>query len=760
MRIPLDYYRILGLPIQATPDQLQQAYRDRALQLPRREYSEVAIASRKRLLDEAYQVLSDEEQRTTYDAAFLGSSQDGDAESRSHAEPQLPPTEPDFADPYSPSLEISDDQLVGALLILQELGEYELVLKLGRPYLSSGNAKDRAKLGDPQLVQPDIVLTLALACLELGREQWQQGQYDNAATSLKTGQELLLKEGYFPSVRGEIQADLYKLRPYCILELLSIPEDEVRTRRRGLQLLQEMLQERGGIDGAGDDQSGLNIDDFLRFIQQLRSYLTVAEQQALFEAEARRPSAVATYLAVYALIARGFAERKPGYIQQAKRMLMRLGKRQDVHLEQAVCALLLGQTEEASRALELSQEYESLAFIREHSQGSPDLLPGLCLYGERWLQNEVFPHFRDLAELRASLKDFFADEQVQSYLENLPVEEETNEWAVMQTETLSGTASSSRSSVSNPPGFRTTSRATWANGTSPVEPSRNGSSTATIERSPVPLAERIAPPGGSNGNNGANPNGSTREGNKGRARRNGDSSSPDRPSSRAELVPVATTSVSVGKTPVRKARKKNLKGLLSGLPKPLALGVVVLGIGIVGFGAIATIGWINRTIQDLSTPPLQGSYPKVKLSQPVVEIPSAEAQIAAPSGPLNNETARQVVQTWLSTKAGAFGKDYNSEKLKEILVNPALSRWERQASSAKANGSYWDYKHRVEVKEVNTNTEKPDVATVDAQVTENAKFYQGGQLNRNQSYDEDLRVRYDLVRQNGQWLIKDMRVVK
>jgi len=65
-----------------------------------------------------------------------------------------------------------------------------------------------------------------------------------------------------------------------------------------------MLSERGGIDGTEDDQSGLSLDDFLRFIQQPRSYLTAAEQQSLFEAESQRPSAVATYLAVYAPIAR------------------------------------------------------------------------------------------------------------------------------------------------------------------------------------------------------------------------------------------------------------------------------------------------------------------------------------------------------------------------------------------------------------------------------------------------------------------------
>jgi DnaJ-class molecular chaperone len=71
VRIPLDYYRILGLPIQATAEQRSQAYRDRTLQLPRREYSEAAIASRKQLLDEAYAVLCDPEQRSAYDASFL-----------------------------------------------------------------------------------------------------------------------------------------------------------------------------------------------------------------------------------------------------------------------------------------------------------------------------------------------------------------------------------------------------------------------------------------------------------------------------------------------------------------------------------------------------------------------------------------------------------------------------------------------------------------------------------------------------------------
>jgi hypothetical protein len=305
---------------------------------------------------------------------------------------------------------------------LLELGEYEQVIQLGRPYLSSGsrNLQD-GSFGDSEAVLSDIVLNLALACLELGREQWQQRQYETAAESLETGNELLVEENRFPSIRAEIQTELYKLRPYRILELLARPLDQTRERRQGMKLLKAMLEDRGGIEGTEDDLSGLAIDDFLRFIQQLRDYLTASEQQELFEHEARRPSPVATYLTIYALLARGFARHQPALVRRAKQLLVSLGAQQDVHLEQAVCALLLGQTEEANRALELSQEYEPLAYIREHSRNSPDLLPGLCLYAERWLKEEVFPHFRDFRDQEATLKDYFADAQVQAYLESMPV---------------------------------------------------------------------------------------------------------------------------------------------------------------------------------------------------------------------------------------------------------------------------------------------------------------------------------------------------
>ncbi|MBV8883322.1 MAG: J domain-containing protein, partial [Chroococcidiopsidaceae cyanobacterium CP_BM_RX_35] len=487
MRIPLDYYRILGLPVQASHEQLQQAYLDRTVQLPRREYSEAAVAARKQLLETAYAVLSDPKQRAYYDTSYLTHTYSSEAQSPTggkitgHSERLAVAVAP-----HTSGIEIPDEQLVGALLILQELGEYELVLQLGRPYLISSISPEAGVRNIPAQVQSDIVLTAALAYLELGREQWQQGKYEHAAVSLEAGQELLSRAELFPQIQAEIQADLCKLRPYRILELLAQPEENVTERRLGLQLLEKLLQVRGGIDGTGEDGSGLSMDDFLRFIQQLRSHLTLAEQQNLFEPY-QRSSAVTAYLVVYGLIAQGFAQRLPASIARAKLLLLRLGKHQDLHLEQAVCALLLGQTQQANNAIELSHEYETLAFIREHSQGSPDLLPGLCLYSERWLQTEVFPHFRDLAQQQASLKDYFADEQVQSYLEALPIETET-------TLTASSAISSSESELLSQSSHRSLKQQTREKAKDIQPPSQPRSATAILNVNPpdavVPAAAR------------------------------------------------------------------------------------------------------------------------------------------------------------------------------------------------------------------------------------------------------------------------------
>jgi curved DNA-binding protein CbpA len=777
VRIPLDYYRILGLPIQATAEQLKQAHRDRTMQLPRREYSDVAIGSRKRLIDEAYGVLSDTDQRQAYDMGFLAKTYDtedpkasapvGITLSKSSSSGSANET-------HTPSIEIDDQDFVGALLVLQELGEYEQVIKLTLPYLGNGSMgiKD-GRFGDPNLILPDVILTVALAYLELGREQWQQGQYEKAAASLETGQEILLQENLFASLRGEMQADLYKLRPYRILELLQQPDEKVAERRRGMQLLREMLHERGGIDGHSDDQSGLSVEDFLRFVQQLRRYLTTTEQQTIFETEARRPSAVATYLAVYAQIAQGFANRQPALIRKAKLMLMQLGRRQDVHLEKAVCSLLLGQTEEASRALELSQEREPIAYIRENSQDSPDLLPGLCLYAERWLQDEVFPHFRDLVNRSVSLKDYFADEHVQSYLESLSSEVGTaNEWVVVQprrNNPSSGTVAtpkpmlgsqSQSSSVKTPTSklggasagttavTLTSSMAaspTPATGVSSPSPSRSStvkselSATQPLTESELSQASRQMPPRLSE----PIPSSSKSSGSG---------------SSRSSSTTVSTNPVlgqessTEGRTPGKRRNNNSTKFDPSTLRRLLLLGAAsVLGLWLAWLILSALWGLVSGAFGG------GNQQAMVQLDQPPVAIPTPEPQNPL-TAELTPEVAQQVVQKWLDTKAAALGPEHQIEALRDILVDPALAQWVAIAQSIESENSYRNYQHSLTINDVQIDSNNPNQAFIDAQVSETTRFYQNGQPVDSRS--ETLRVRYQLVKQQDLWQIEDWRVVR
>lgn len=738
MRIPLDYYRILGLPIQATAEQLQQAHRDRTLQLPRREFSETAIEARKALVDEAYGVLSDPVQRQEYDATFLAKSYELEISKSSEplesASASASGADADLSDPYVPSIDIKDSQFAGALLILLELGEYELVLKLGRPYIAGGNLSVKnGRFGDPEIVSADIVLTVAFACLELGREQWQQGQYENAAESLEAGQELLLREGLFPNIRGEMQTDLYKLRPYRILELVALPEARLADRHQGLTLLQEMLEDRGGIDGTGDDQSGLSVDDFLRFIQQLRGYLTSAEQHNLFEAEARRPSAVAIYLAVYALLARGFTQRQPALIRRAKQMLLRLGNRQDVHLEQAVCALLLGQTEEASRALELSQEFESLTFIRENSQGSPDLLPGLCLYSECWLQNEVFPHFRDLARKQASLKEYFADEDVQAYLEELPNEPEPIANPRVAPVPVYHDIPRSEPSPAAAPRVQTVGQTTANSG---------GRSTATIDaprhgnngNSPLPTAERVSPPSSdpvANGNTIPTGRPSSRP-----SERNRGQSGP------APRVPGISN-------------RRSRSGLrLDRLLFVTALGV--LGLLILGF---LFSRFFSRT-QTAQTAGASDALQAQSMQSSLQDFLNQQEAGLGATSPLTLDSAQKVIEAWFAAKAAAMGETHAADQLATILTEPALSQWKERAAQVKADGGYLKYEHaNLKVLGVDATPDSPNQAKIEATVSEKIESVGKGQTGSGTSQPADnLKVRYSLVRQNGNWLIQSMEV--
>lgn len=716
VQIPLDYYKILGVTIHTDEMGIEQAYRDRLLQMPRREYSEVAVNQRKILLDKAYAVLSDSSKKAEYDQEFFAPSPEPSLLLQEISEAEIVEGAIEennlTTQRVLPYVEISEDELVGAVVILLELGEYESAIQIGQEYLN--------KEEKPEFKQ-DVILTLVLAELEIGREQWQQKEYELAAITLNQGRDMLLRYHLLSSLNEEIKADLQKLRPYRILELLAQGEDKIPERLKGLQLLKQMLQERSGIDGKGDDQSGLGVDDFLRFVQQLQTYLTVVEQQEIFEVEADRPSAVAAYLAFYALLARGFSLKKPELIVRATEMLKRLKKRQDMSLEQAVCSLLLGKTQEAILALENTKEQETLDFIKENSQGSPDLLPGLCLYAERWLQTEVFSHFRDLSKHKASLDEYFAEPGVQKYLDEL-----AQPAKVLETKpkiTRNNTKVSKKTSqeiLGSPESLLNSSDEDKL-----FDILNKENSQETEDR--VIVAETIRE---------SDKTKSTRR------RRNfnrtenvvqtyGESFEPENP-----------------ETEIRETKK---------LPKLSTPVLVVLLLSFFGLMGVITSFAMQRLFEGKIKPQEKLS---LELSKPPVPIPSSKPKLAKlVEKPLDVQQAKHLVEQWLSVKAKAFGSNHDLALLKTVLAEPFLSQATLQAQQLKTSNAYRQYQHNVELPSVKINPKNPNQASIQATVTENSKFYRAGVLNPSESYNSKFKVRYELVRNNQQWLIKEVKVL-
>lgn len=775
MQIPLDFYRILGVPHRATLEQLQQAFDDRLQQLPRQEYSNAAIAARKQILEEAFVMLADPQKRQAYDEKI--SAQDGLLTEGAGLELDMP-----------------DKKLAGVLLVLQEMGAYPQILEIGNAYLE--RPIDLAKL--PQsasALEEDVVLAMALANLELGREQWQQSQFEVAGASLQTGLTLLEREQRFPSVQAEIRGDLFKLRPYRILEALD--DEESEQRQKGLVLLQAMLDDRDGIDGNQDDQSGLSVNDFLRFVQQLREYLTVEEQQTLFEREAARPSAVASYLAVYALIARGVSEGTPTLIQRAKSLLTQLGDRQDVAVEVGMCWLLLGQPSAAHQSIQLSQDQDSLAFMKQYSEGAPDLIPGLYLYTENWLQQEVYPYFRDLLNSKVSLQRYFDDPKIQQILSNIepdPLAGVKANWGRKQVP-ASAVSASAASKVSGSP-----------------EPTRLSSAPQDFAGSSVQAADKQSTDFISDLLGLDSPDWVPEVPDMNRSRTtSAPSAAPTSP--RPQHRTAASAYPQPDQTQELRRRVSQGQAPKSGSPARLQkkrLGKWVpwaiaffLGTGVVA-GSLA-LGRLFNPEQSMvvttkpdpssvsasasasaSTQPNPGQSSTLRPSPQTSGAPTSSAANslsptptpsstasgalpgatsspssvpAAATGILSQTDAKQLVQFWQSAKAEAMGETYKRDRLKQILDDPILAQWQYSVDDVQQRKGHWKYTlNQLEIASV--EPQGKDRSLVKAQVKETGQYYERGKLVSAQSYSNNsYRVHYSAVRKGQQWLIKDMQVL-
>lgn len=804
MRIPLDYYRILSVPVKANAVQLEQAYNDRLLQQPRREYSEAAVTARQQLIQYSYQVLSAPEQRTNYDAQFLlnmqplaasESLEDSESTSKSATatvegnEAVATDTEvsgvieeitaeTSTTPPANPTIDIAANQIVGALLILHELGEYETVLRLGIDDFNSREAQRRSQSENElalDTTQEDLILVLTLAYLELGREQWHRREYESAALSGQLGIDLLQQKSLFPHIQEELEQDLAKLRPYRVLALISQNPAKSSARAEGFKLLQSMLIQRQGIEGKGQDRSGLNFDQFLCFVQQLRTYLTSAEQQQLFDNESQGKSAIANYLAVYALLGRGFSLKQPELVLRAQRKLDYLSEKQDVSWEQSIVALLLGHTEKAIDKLKNSPDPKQLQQVQQHALGSSDLLPGLCFCGEQWLVKDVLAQFSDLSATELTLKEYFADRQVQTYLEELStatvgeaavkkaVVQQAQQQLVPNRKAEGEIANSGLMSLWRNFFSGEKSTVSGANSVAAAQREMNGETsfsdpkglaTATLERN------QQLPFSGSKSSSGSMP---PQNAHRPKPPSGKSLSLPLQPK-QTRAVPESVMQKAQGKAKVSKGKGKQKSGQKKKRsPEAIWKGWLFIASLILGVGTIGYLG-AKLFLSPPRTTVKEGEL-AIALNQPSVTIPPQKTQAVAAKpkpkpAPTLTEQSQQAIQGWLSSKSAAFGQEHQIDRLNSILAEPLLTTWRDRAKVYQQENIYREYTHGIVMRSAKIDPTNQNKATVEAEVKETAKHYQSGQIDNAQSYDDNLLVRYQLIRQGEKWLIQQTEVLK
>ncbi len=385
MDLPIDHFRLLGVTPSADAQGVLRTLQSRLDRPPHPGFTAETLQTRAELLRASADLLCDADRRAAYEAELTSlAGSDGSLQ---------------------PALEIASARQVGGLVLLMEGGQpleaFELASRSLQPPQSPTLGSGR---------EADLTLLAGLACLAAASELEEQRRFEAAARTLEQGLQLLQRLGRQPDLRETMHAQLEHLTPYRVLDLLSRDLVAGVERQEGLELLEQLVQRRGGLEGDGDPQ--FSSQDFQPFFHQIRAFLTVQEQVDLFSRWAASGSDAADFLATIALTASGFAQRKPERIAEARHRLQRSG-REGIEPLLANLHLLLGEADTARTCFDRGASQE----LKDWAAGkSSDPLGQLCAYCSDWLVRDVLPGYRDL-EAEPDLVAYFSDRDVVAYVE-------------------------------------------------------------------------------------------------------------------------------------------------------------------------------------------------------------------------------------------------------------------------------------------------------------------------------------------------------
>ncbi|CAK7346271.1 unnamed protein product [Dovyalis caffra] len=218
--IPLHFYQVLGAETHFLGDGIKRAYEARVSKPPQYGFSQDALISRRQILQAACETLADPASRRDYNQGLIDDETD------------------------TIITQVPWDKVPGALSVLQEAGETEVVLQIGESLL-------RERL--PKSFKQDVVLAMVLAYVDMSRDAMALDPPDfiRGREVLERALKLLQEEGassLAPDLQSQIDETLEEITPRSVLELLALPlSDEYRTRREeGLQGVRNTLWAVGG----------------------------------------------------------------------------------------------------------------------------------------------------------------------------------------------------------------------------------------------------------------------------------------------------------------------------------------------------------------------------------------------------------------------------------------------------------------------------------------------------------------------------------
>jgi hypothetical protein len=382
--LPIDHFRLLGVSPASDAQTVLRTLDQRLDRVPDQGFTTETLQARAKLLHESADLLSDGERRSAYEAELTALAGGPNA---------------------LPALDVSASLEVAGLLLLLEAGQAQEAFELACRALQPPQAP---ALGSSR--EADLSLLAGLACRAAAEESRSRRHFEAAARQLQQGLQLLQRMGQLPDLRQRLVRDLDALSPFLVLDLLSRELTALEKRGEGLELLEQLVQRRGGLEG--DLDPGFSSAEFQVFFKQIRSFLTVQEQVDLFSRWAEAGSEAADFLSSIALTASGFAQRKPERIAAARERLQASG-RSGIEPLLANLHLLLGEVDIALETFDAGAGPELRDWVERQSR---EPLAQLCAYCRDWLANDVLPGYRDL-EADPDLDAYFADRDVIAWVE-------------------------------------------------------------------------------------------------------------------------------------------------------------------------------------------------------------------------------------------------------------------------------------------------------------------------------------------------------